>query len=335
MWLPDGSGLLVGIAEPDASARGQLWVVSYPGGVASRFTNDLTNYALCCINLTRDGKLLAAIDNTVRADLWIAPGGDSAKAERITSGEPIRNAVWTPGGKIVFEKNGEIWLSDRNGSNPARLTAAEQRASGPSVCRNGRYILFTAGEPGKSDVWRMEADGSNPTRLTNEGTAGFAECAPDGAWLDYHRFGGGNQGAWRLPIEGGTPTVVAAEASGVVGIISPDGKTVAYFRPPQASKPSELVLVPAAGGTATTSLSFPAGGGRPRWAPDGKSIAYFLTRAGVSNIWEQPVAGGPPKQITDFKSGLIFSYDWSVDGKDLLVSQGDLSTNVILISNFR
>jgi hypothetical protein len=60
-----------------------------------------------------------------------------------------------------------------------------------------------------------------------------------------------------------------------------------------------------------------------------------LTRNGAANIWEQPIAGGPPRQITNFTSGLIFDFSWSRDGKQMFLSRGENSSDVILISNFR
>ena len=65
----------------------------------------------------------------------------------------------------------------------------------------------------------------------------------------------------------------------------------------------------------------------------GKALDYLLT-GGASNIWRQALAGGPPKQITNFKSDLIFSFDWSRDGKQLALARGATSSDVILISNF-
>ena len=73
----------------------------------------------------------------------------------------------------------------------------------------------------------------------------------------------------------------------------------------------------------------------PRWAPAGDAIEYALTRNGVSNIWQQKLTGGPPKQITNFESGLIFNFDWSHDGRQLAMTRGSESSDVILISNFR
>jgi hypothetical protein len=54
----------------------------------------------------------------------------------------------------------------------------------------------------------------------------------------------------------------------------------------------------------------------------------------VSNIWEQPVAGGPPKPVTHFTSDGIFSYDWSRDGR-LALSRGAVQIDAVLIKNFQ
>jgi len=72
-----------------------------------------------------------------------------------------------------------------------------------------------------------------------------------------------------------------------------------------------------------------------RWSPDGKALQYLLTLGDVSNIWEQPLAGGSPKQITNFISGSIFDFNWSSDGKRLFMSRGEVSSDVVLLSNLR
>ena len=55
---------------------------------------------------------------------------------------------------------------------------------------------------------------------------------------------------------------------------------------------------------------------------------------GVDNIWEQPVAGGPPKPVTHFTSDRIFGFDWSRDGR-LALSRGTEPTDAVLIKNFQ
>jgi hypothetical protein len=71
-----------------------------------------------------------------------------------------------------------------------------------------------------------------------------------------------------------------------------------------------------------------------QWTPDGHAISYINTLNGVGNIWEQPVAGGPPKPVTHFTSDRIFSFDWSRDGR-LALSRGTTPRDAVLIKNFQ
>jgi Tol biopolymer transport system component len=71
------------------------------------------------------------------------------------------------------------------------------------------------------------------------------------------------------------------------------------------------------------------------WSPSGKALQVGLVRNGAANLWEQPLAGGPPHQITNFASERINSFGWSRDGKQLLLIRGNITSDVILISNFK
>lgn len=53
----------------------------------------------------------------------------------------------------------------------------------------------------------------------------------------------------------------------------------------------------------------------------------------MGNVWGQPLAGGPLRQITDFKSDKIFDYAWSRDGKKLAISRGRTSRDVVLLTD--
>jgi Tol biopolymer transport system component len=71
------------------------------------------------------------------------------------------------------------------------------------------------------------------------------------------------------------------------------------------------------------------------WTPDGRGIAYIDTIGTVGNIWQQPLEGGAPRQLTDFKTDRIFRFAWSADGKRIVCSRGIETNDVVLISNFR
>jgi Tol biopolymer transport system component len=299
-----------------------------------RFTNDLTNYGLCCLDLTRDGKTLATVENKFVSDLWVSPAGDASRARQLTSGEPVGNAsTWLPNGTIVYANGiGDLFSLRPDGGSPTLLTASQHRNYDPSACGDGRYILHQGFYEERANIWRMDADGSNLTQMTHAESAFNPECSPDGKWLTFSE----RQIMYTLPIEGGTPTRLVDDNSGGNAEISPDGKLIAYVRNGATNFSSTVMtIIRVAGGAPVYSFPIPAGLGRARWAPDGRGIDYDLTRGGVSNLWRQPIAGGIAKQITEFKSGHIFGFSWSRDGKQLALARGSASSDIILISNFR
>ena len=68
---------------------------------------------------------------------------------------------------------------------------------------------------------------------------------------------------------------------------------------------------------------------------DGRSLVYSDTRNGVSNLWSQSLAGGPPVQLTDFRADRIYSLDFSRDGRQLALTRGNKISNVVLFSNLK
>ena len=69
-----------------------------------------------------------------------------------------------------------------------------------------------------------------------------------------------------------------------------------------------------------------------RWSSDSRTVTYVDQRNGIDNLWGRSIDGGAPKQLTDFKEGRIFSFDWSPEG-NLVASRGVLTSDVVLISN--
>ncbi len=294
---------------------------------------DYQGYSL---DLTRDRKTLVTIEGRRASDLWVAPTGDSSRARQIISGGPaVFGLSWMANGGIFYNSNGELFAVRPDGSNRTLLTPSERNNFSLEACGDGRFLVFISYRNEKVNVWRMDADGSNPTQLTNEGFAGSPTCSPDGKWVVYARFN--DMRVWRVPIQGGTPTQVQIQnRSSPLAQVSPDGKLLAYTAwGATLSSPNVLTVVPFDGGEPLYRFDLPAAAAGFRWAPEGKALDYSLTRGRVSNIWRQPLAGGPPKQITDFKAGLIFSFDWSHDGKQLALARGTMSHDAILIGDFQ
>jgi eukaryotic-like serine/threonine-protein kinase len=335
VWLPEGDSLLIpmGVAK---ERRSQLWQVFYPKGESRRFTNDLSNYGVR-LDLTRDGKILAAVDETQVSNIWSLPGGKAALATQVTSGAIPDLAVWPgPSGKLlVRSRDSELDLINSDGSQRTTVMPQARNYGAMSACGD-RYLLFDSYDGTKSELWRTDADGSNPTRLVNE-YIGEDDCSPDGQWLVYDTNTDLGTKLYRVPVDSGSATEIAsAPGGGGNPRISPDGKFIAYdIQEGNPVPQAKFVVIPAGGGSPVHVFPRPSGSGWARWSPDGKGLQYMLTRKGATNIWEQPLAGGEPHQITDFTSGRIFSFSWSRDGKQLFVARGSETSDVVLISNFR
>lgn len=340
-WLPDGSGLLAPIIKND---RGQIWFIPFRKGQAQRLTNDLMNYLF--LDLTHEGRTLVATQVAKVSDLWIASASDIAKAKQVTpGGSPVGRFSWMPDGHIVFASGESNLLSlNPDGSGRTQLTPNDHASWDPSVCGDGHYIVYSAYEEQKVGIWRIDADGSNPTRIADETSAASPQCSPDGKWVIYLR--GPSWNLMRVPITGENPAEKLAQTpapeSLAVPAFSPDGTRIAYVTSPSSpvNSPStslQLTVISFAGGAVlhqfdwSTSAVFSAS---PRWTPGGEAIDYVLTHDGVSNIWRQNLVDGAPKQVTNFKSGEIFDFEWSRDGKQLALTRGNESSDVISIENF-
>jgi Tol biopolymer transport system component len=260
-----------------------------------------------------------------------------AKAKQITSSDPaVFRQAWLPDGTrfAYVTLKGDLYSIDANGGPPTLLTPDRHNAVNVSACGDGRYIVFESLVAGGS-IWRMEVDGSNAIRLTNRNLEHLPYCSPDGKWVLYSSEQSGRFALWRVSIDGGEPIKLSDDYA-FVGVISPDGQLVAYYtQEGQPVQVNRFVVIPAEGGKRSYSFNPPASSVGLSWAPDGHGLDYIDTRNGVSNIWRQPLSGGSPKQITDFSSGRIFGFGWSRDGKRLSIARGDVSSDVILLSNFR
>lgn len=85
-------------------------------------------------------------------------------------------------------------------------------------------------------------------------------------------------------------------------MLSPDGKLVAFtvqtVDVDTNTKPKQIWVVPAEGGTARQITFDGFANERPRWIPDSKRIAFISDRSGSPQIWTMDADGSHPKQIT-------------------------------------
>jgi len=339
-WLPDGSAVLLPMRAEGPGNQGQLWTISFPGGERQRLTNDLTDYNLSWLDLTRDGSAIVTIESTVALELWNSPNGDASRSTQLKSGNGSTQFVSILSKDRILFSNlaGEIYSADFDGKNQKLIAGADRGVRFPGGCGDGKHVIYEVANNGESDIWRMDADGSNPVQMTHDKFAVFPLCAPDGQSFIYWNPNTGTH--WRMGIEGGTPTQVdLPNASGPVAIISRDNKVIAYSKanPEAPQKRAQIVGVLAGGGPPIFAIeTVPGttiGGALPQWTVDGRAIDFAVLRGGAANLWRQPVPSGEIKQITNFTTGVLRSAAWSPDGKILFTVRGSRSSDIILLKN--
>ena len=333
----------------------QIWRLA-PGGQAQRITNDPNNYEE--LSLAQESQTLLTMQTEVRANLWITRSLAQVPARRITSGRTEGFVgLGVGGGRIVYavtiSQQPDLWSISLDGSDRQRLT--DSGAFLPSVARNDGTVAFVSSEGGTRHIWCMDKSGGNKRQLTHGGGESFPSISTEGKWVVYTSLSVDRNTLWKVSLDGGTPVQITHKGLWIKPVVSPDGqKLVCVYRMDEADEwKIALVSIDGDSGIGVESpmgMEVEGSGGMGmgrvlqtfalpypfnqviRWTPDGSALNFVSKRDGASNIWQQPLDGSSPFQITNFTEDLIHYYDWSDD--DLIVSRGTKLRDIVLIRNF-
>ena len=225
-----------------ASNRGgasSLWRVPLAGGTPAWITTAGDGVSVHHPSVSRAGERLAYEQRTTETNIWQLRRGRFQPQRLISSTRWDSNPAFSPNGeRIVFasQRSGsqEIWVSERDGSNPVPLTFFEGPfASTPRWSPDGAQIAFDAkgGEDeGGSDVYVMSIAGDQPRPLTTSEADDFAPSwSSDGQWVYFASNRSGAWQIWRTPAVGGTAEQVTRKG-GVMAFESPDGQWLYYAK---------------------------------------------------------------------------------------------------------
>ncbi|PZU06242.1 S41 family peptidase [Sphingomonas sp.] len=247
----------------------------------------------------------------------------------------------SPDGRMIaFASGGDIWEVAATGG-PAHLLVTDAATEArPLYSPDGRRIAFTSTRGGGTNIYLLDLASGAVTRLTwGEANEELDSWSADGKWLYFASAAndpGGTPDIYRVSAEGGTPIEVSREdyLSEYQAAPSPDGATIAivargisfsqWWRNGHSHiDESEIWLKPLAGAGAYRKLL--AGGAKrawPMWRPGGAGIIFMSDRSGTENLWEVPVAGGEPTQLTRFTDGRLLFPTMAADGKAILFERG-------------
>jgi serine/threonine protein kinase len=338
VWMPDGKGIIVNSMQvATGQMQQQLGYFSMPGGQYRPLTSDTTNYE--GPSLSKDGRILAAIQGKKHIELGIAPAADPdrLKAIPLASQLPIWRWSWGRDGRLLVPQSGTLkWIS-ASGEEATIFSNTKQIADQAVVCgADGRYLVFRQlgrTSAASANLWRSNGDGTDQKELTAGINEQAPACSPDGKWV-YYIDNSDDRNLKRVPLEGGRPETIVKFSMGSYAL-SPDGQNVASLEVRELDHKLMLRL----DSTEGHHLVYhdmdqrALGGGGLRFTPDGKAVAFVAREKGVDNLWKQPLDGSASKPMTHFMADKIMRFVFSPDGSQIAIERGEVESDAVLLKD--
>jgi Tol biopolymer transport system component/serine/threonine protein kinase len=338
-WTPDGRGIVFSSVQPDVST---LLIMAASGGPAERLIGGENASE---ISVSRTGNRLVYERDLFDSNVWRIPGPKALEKTSVPT-RVIASTAWdidpqfSPDGKkIAFSSDrlgkDAIWVCDRDGLNPAELTAFSAVAVGsPRWSPDSEWIAFDSRNERNTDIYVISADRGPARRLT----AGVSDSvrpswSRDGGWIYFGSNRSGDWQIWKMPANGGAALQVTRRG-GREAFESSDGKFVYYAK---RGSPG-IWKVPAGGGEETQVVSE---GEQGVWALTDAGIYLLDGRASPPMIKFYSFAARKTEIFKGFPKNTMFDEDStslsvSRDGQWILYTQWDqASSDLRLMENYR
>lgn len=333
VWLPDQSGVF--ITGTNTIALTQIWYVAYPSGEVQRVTNDLNRYG--SLSLGGASNNLVTTQSVEAYNVWMMPTNDWAQAVAITTGSSnYTGLAWLDDRRLITSTNlagkMELWRVGSDGSQLQQMTFDGITKFTPKICGNG-FVVFVSGGNGRLNLWRINQDGGGLVQLTDLPQSTNPDCLADGKEVLFDSLDHGVWSIRKVPLDGGKSDVLV-EGGCHAPTVSPDGRYFAYELLEKG--PPKVVIRSLADRAIVQTLDLPTSfDGSLAWTHDGKGFTFVDGRAENSELYYQSLAGGAAKQLTNFGSQKIVSTAWSPDGKQLALSRGQKTSDVVEITGLK
>jgi len=342
-WLPDGKSIIYASGSHFHSVR--LWRISTSGPdnpepVAVSGQGPADDPAISPV-----ARRLVYSNSSSDINIWLNQiphqREKSVMPGKLMASNMVQESVqYSPDGKAIAfvsyaSGNAEIWVCDRDGSNPLQLTHLETRL--PSFHRwspDGRDIIFTVSSNGKENLRAVSARSGQIRELTN---AHFNHKDPsysrDGRSIYFVSDRTEDFQVWKMPAEGGDGVQITHKG-GETPLESMDEKVLFYLKS-KDSDFAELWKIPVGGGEESRVLE---GIFHSSFDPKERGI-YYVAQADPkeTQFLFYDFATGKSKTLATTKKYFGWGFSVSPDEKWILSTQGDHpgASDLVLVENIR
>lgn len=265
-------------------------------------------------------------------------------AAQNTTDTRLMNSPAVSADHIAFIYAEDLWIADKDGSNPRRLTIDEGIESNPVFSPDGSTIAFSAEYDGNVDVFVVPASGGVPKRLTWHPLWDFVQdFTPDGKNVVFtsprSTYTNRHAKLYTISVSGGQPKELPVPTA-FNASYSADGKYIAYTPNYEAFNQWKNYR----GGTQSriwiydtksyevTEIPKPASGSNdtdPQWM--GNAVYFRSDRNGEFNLYAYELASKTVTQHTKYKDFPVLNLQ--THGGDLIYEQAgylhlyDVKTN--------
>jgi Tol biopolymer transport system component len=269
-WAADSQSLLY-------SSDQHLWRAPLAGGKPETllFAQDVESVAVA-----RTGNRLAYAQVRHPNSIWklelaspVKSAGPATKL--ISSSRGDMGPHISPDGKsLAFQSwrsgSPEIWVCDRDTSNPIQLTFFGGAQTGtPNWSPDGRRIVFDLHTSGNAELYIVNVDGGPPKRFpTGTANASNPFWSVDGHWIYFNTER--PDAIWKVPAEGGTAVRLTEGKGQTTPLESADGRRVFFYK--IEAEHSQAWSASVNGGDERRVMGMPDDVG---WVP-GRNGIYFI-----------------------------------------------------------
>jgi Tol biopolymer transport system component len=241
----------------------------------------------------------------------------TARVQGTQEAEPARETIVY---SSIQPSNWDLYLFERPGSAPRRLTTDPGLDYNGVISPDGRWVVFTSERSGSPDLYVLDLQGQAAARplVASPAMEDAAAISPDGRRLLFVSTRSGNADVFVLPFrpenpsEAGEATNLTRHAAGDYNpAFSPDGARILFSSsrdtsvatstgasPPPTYLASELYVMQADGADVRRLTRHESWDGAPAWTPDGQSAVFYSQRDGEPRLYRTAIDGGEPEPIS-------------------------------------